>query len=88
MFLLVKMTPSSDLAFDWLLFILGIDCQTSGGLLGSEFIRCCLIVSLHKRGKKMDFSEAKVGFIGAGNMAQALGKGMIASGINLFFVFC
>lgn len=36
----------------------------------------------------MEFSEAKVGFIGAGNMAQALGKGMIASGINLFFVFC
>lgn len=28
----------------------------------------------------MDLSTAKVGFIGAGNMAQALGKGMISSG--------
>ncbi len=29
----------------------------------------------------MDLSSAKVGFIGAGNMAQALGKGMISAGI-------
>nr|CAH0106347.1 unnamed protein product [Daphnia galeata] len=29
----------------------------------------------------MDLSSAKVGFIGAGNMAQALGKGMISAGL-------
>jgi hypothetical protein len=29
----------------------------------------------------MELSSAKVGFIGAGNMAQALGKGMISAGI-------
>lgn len=28
----------------------------------------------------MDLSTSKVGFIGAGNMAQALAKGMISSG--------
>ena len=28
----------------------------------------------------MNLSEMKVGFIGAGNMAQALGKGMISAG--------
>lgn len=28
----------------------------------------------------MDLSAIKIGFIGAGNMAQALGKGMITSG--------
>lgn len=33
--------------------------------------------------KIMELSEAKLGFIGAGNMAQALGKGLISSGIPL-----
>jgi pyrroline-5-carboxylate reductase len=28
----------------------------------------------------MDLSSAKIGFIGAGNMAQAIGKGIISSG--------
>jgi len=29
----------------------------------------------------MDLSSAKIGFVGAGNMAQALGKGMISTGL-------
>ena len=42
----------------------------------------------------MDFSTVKVGFIGAGNMAQALGKGMISTGNFIlsramkFFILC
>jgi pyrroline-5-carboxylate reductase len=32
----------------------------------------------------MNLSEVKVGFIGAGNMAQALGKGMISAGKFIF----